>query len=67
MPISTFGGLLRRGHPVGASGVYQAVEAYKQLTQSAPEKIQVPNNPDVAWIQSVGGAGTSVYTHILEV
>ena len=31
LPIATFGGLKARGHPVGASGCYQIVEAYLQL------------------------------------
>ena len=64
-PCSTFGGLLRRGHPVGASGVYQAYEALQQLRGTAPTENRVPHAAR-AWIQSIGGAGTSVYTHILE-
>ena len=32
LPISTMGGLKSRGHPVGATGVYQLVEIYEQLT-----------------------------------
>ena len=28
VPVSTFGGLKARGHPVGATGVYQLVETY---------------------------------------
>ncbi|MCS7139184.1 MAG: thiolase domain-containing protein [Candidatus Nezhaarchaeota archaeon] len=35
MPVNTFGGLKARGAPVGAVGVYQAVEAYLQLVDSA--------------------------------
>ena len=31
IPISTFGGLKARGHALGASGIYQTVEAYLQL------------------------------------
>ena len=31
IPISTAGGLKARGHPVGASGTYQIVEAALQL------------------------------------
>ena len=31
LPIATFGGLKARGNPVGATGVYQAVEAALQL------------------------------------
>ena len=32
IPYNTFGGLKARGHPVGATGVYQVVENYLQLT-----------------------------------
>ena len=35
LPIASFGGLKARGHPVGASGVYQAVEMHWQLTGRA--------------------------------
>ncbi len=35
LPIATFGGLKARGHPVGATGVYQAAEAYWQLSGQA--------------------------------
>ncbi|RME63855.1 MAG: thiolase domain-containing protein, partial [Caldilineae bacterium] len=35
LPISTMGGLKSRGHPVGATGVYQVVEAVQQLTGQA--------------------------------
>lgn len=35
-PIQTMGGLKARGHPVGATGVYQAVEATLQLRGEAP-------------------------------
>jgi acetyl-CoA C-acetyltransferase len=64
LPISTFGGLKSRGNPCGATGVYQAVEATLQLRGQA-EANQV-KNAQVAMIQSVGGMGTSVFTHILQ-
>jgi hypothetical protein len=35
LPIATFGGLKARGHPVGATGVYQAAEMHRQLTRRA--------------------------------
>lgn len=64
LPIATFGGLKSRGHPVGATGVYQLVEMYLQLTDQAGEN-QVPNTPRVAMTQNVGGTGATVATHIL--
>ncbi|NLF79033.1 MAG: thiolase domain-containing protein, partial [Chloroflexi bacterium] len=35
LPISTFGGLKARGNPLGATGVYQAVEVALQLRRAA--------------------------------
>jgi acetyl-CoA C-acetyltransferase len=65
LPISTFGGLKGRGHPVGATGMYQIVEAAIQLRGDAPEKIQV-DAPRYAMTQNVGGSGATVVTTILK-
>ncbi len=35
LPVNTSGGLMGDGHPVGATGVRQVVEAYRQLTGQA--------------------------------
>ncbi len=35
IPVNTGGGLIGDGHPVGATGVRQVVEAYQQLTNQA--------------------------------
>jgi acetyl-CoA C-acetyltransferase len=64
LPISTFGGLKSRGHPVGATGVYQMVETYMQLTGTAGEN-QVPD-PEFALVQNVGGTAATVVSHILQ-
>jgi len=37
LPVNPGGGLMGDGHPVGATGVRQVVEAYHQLTDSAGE------------------------------
>jgi acetyl-CoA C-acetyltransferase len=63
LPLSTMGGLKARGHPVGATGVYQMVEAYLQLTGAAGEN-QVPG-AEVALVQNIGGTGATVVTHVL--
>ncbi len=63
IPISTFGGLKSRGHPVGATGVYQLVECFLQLTDRAGEN-QV-KGAEVALAQSFGGAASSAFTHIV--
>lgn len=65
LPISTFGGLKARGNPIGATGVYQAVEACQQLRGEAGDN-QV-NSAKVALIQNLGGLGATAITHILRV
>src|SRR5262245_8663304 len=64
LPISTFGGLKARGHPVGASGTYQIVEATLQLRGEAGPN-QVPD-ASVAMAQSIGGSGATAVTHLLK-
>lgn len=65
IPISTFGGLKSRGNPVGATGIYQAVEAVMQLQGRAGNN-QV-NDAKNALIQSIGGLASTVVTHLLSV
>lgn len=64
IPISTMGGLKARGHPVGATGVYQVVEIVQQLRgQAGPN--QIPN-ARLGMAQNIGGSGATAITHILE-
>ena len=65
VPISTMGGLKGRGHPIGASAIYQTCEIVQQLTGTAGAN-QLPD-PHLALLQSVGGAGSTVLTHIFSV
>jgi acetyl-CoA C-acetyltransferase len=65
VPISTMGGLKARGHPIGASAIYQTCEIVAQLTGTAGAN-QLPD-PKIALLQSVGGAGSTVLTHIFGV
>lgn len=64
IPVSTMGGLKARGHPVGATGVYQVVEVVQQLRGLAG-KNQVPG-AHLGMAQNIGGSGATVITHILE-
>lgn len=64
LPLSTFGGLKARGHPVGATGLYQIVESVLQLRAHAPEPIQIPR-ARFGMAQNVGGSGATVVTTIL--
>jgi acetyl-CoA C-acetyltransferase len=64
IPVATMGGLKARGHPVGATGVYQVVEVVQQLRGLAGAN-QVPN-ARLGMAQNIGGSGATVVTHILE-
>lgn len=64
IPISTFGGLKARGHAIGASGVYQAIETYLQLTGKAGEN-QIQKDPRIGLVQSIGGTASTTITHVL--
>jgi acetyl-CoA C-acetyltransferase len=63
LPMSTFGGLKARGHPVGASGVYQICELMLQVTGKAG-KNQV-KDAKIGLTSSFGGAATTVTTHVV--
>lgn len=63
IPIATMGGLKGRGHPVGASALYQACELVQQLTGRAGAN-QV-RKAKLGMMQSVGGVASTVVTHIL--
>ena len=64
LPICTMGGLKARGHPVGATGMYQVVEVVQQLRCEAGEN-QV-HNARLGMAQNIGGSGATAITHILE-
>lgn len=61
-PIQTLGGLKARGHPVGATGVYQTVEAVWQLRGESPN--QVPD-AEVGLTQNIGGTGSNITVSVL--
>ena len=64
IPITTMGGLKSRGHPVGATGLYQVVESVLQLQGLAGHN-QVAN-ARLGMTQNIGGSGATIITHILE-
>ncbi len=64
LPCATLGGLKARGHPGGATGLYQAVEAALQLRGQAGEG-QLPQARR-GLIQSLGGPAAIAITHVLE-
>jgi acetyl-CoA C-acetyltransferase len=65
VPIATLGGLKARGHPIGATALYQTCEIVLQLTGRAGPN-QLPH-PHIGLLQSVGGAASTVLTHIFGV
>ncbi len=64
-PVNTSGGLKSKGHPVGASGVGQVIEIWKQLRGEAGER-QVPGSPRLGLTHNVGGTGQTCVVHIFE-
>ena len=63
VPVCTRGGLKARGHPVGATGVYQLVEVVQQLRGECG-KTQV-DDVKIGMAQNIGGSGATILTHIL--
>ena len=63
IPVATLGGLKARGHPVGATGMYQIAEVVTQLRGQAGEA-QIDG---ARWgmAQNIGGSGSNIITHIL--
>jgi len=53
LPVNPSGGLLAKGHPVGATGVAQLAEIYDQLRGKAGA-IQVDNNPMYGLQHNIG-------------
>jgi len=65
MPINTSGGLKSKGHPVGASGLGQINEIWKQLHQEAGER-QIEGKPQIGLTHNVGGSGQTCVVNIFE-
>jgi acetyl-CoA C-acetyltransferase len=64
LPVNTSGGLKARGHPLGATGIAQAVEMYRQLRREAgPRQVAAERGLTC----NVGGFGNCVTTTLLEV
>ena len=61
--INPSGGLLSKGHPVGATGVGQLYEVVKQLRGDHPNQVE---GARLGLAQNVGGAGVACTVSILE-
>jgi acetyl-CoA C-acetyltransferase len=64
-PLNTSGGLKSKGHPVGASGVGQAYEMWKQMRCEAGER-QVQGDVSLGLTHNVGATGSTCVVHIFE-
>jgi acetyl-CoA C-acetyltransferase len=64
-PVNTSGGLKSKGHPVGASGVAQAVEIFKQMRGEAGQR-QVARDLPLGLTHNLGGTGGTCVVHIYE-
>lgn len=62
IPVNPTGGVLCRGHPIGATGVLQAVDIVRQLRGEAG-KCQV-DSPEVGMTLNFGGPGSVCVVHI---
>jgi acetyl-CoA C-acetyltransferase len=63
LPVNTSGGLKSKGHPLGASGVAQAVEIHEQLLgEAGPRQVDA----EVGLACNVGGFGNCVTTTVME-
>jgi acetyl-CoA C-acetyltransferase len=62
IPVNTSGGLKACGHPVGATGIKQAVECVEQLRGTSGKR-QV-EGAEIAMTHNVGGTGGTAVCHI---
>ncbi len=56
IPVNVDGGLLSKGHPIGATGGSQIRTIVLQLRQEAGP-MQVPGEPDIGLVHNIGGVG----------
>jgi acetyl-CoA C-acetyltransferase len=59
IPVNTSGGLLAKGHPIGATGVAQITECWWQLRGEAAER-QIETRNGYALQHNAGGRGSGV-------
>jgi acetyl-CoA C-acetyltransferase len=64
LSVNTSGGLKSKGHPIGATGAGQVVEAFDQLTGRAGDR-QL-DGPALGLTHNVGGSGGAAVVHVLE-
>ncbi len=66
-PINTSGGLIGYGHPVGASGVRQAVDIWRQLVGKADDfQVEIDPKRPYGMLISMGGNDVTVVAMIMK-
>jgi acetyl-CoA C-acetyltransferase len=63
IPINTSGGLLSKGHPIGATGMGQIYEIVEQLRGEAPNQV---SDAKVGMAHNFGATGTVCVVSILK-
>jgi acetyl-CoA C-acetyltransferase/acetyl-CoA acyltransferase len=66
IPVNASGGLIGKGHPIGATGTGQLYELFNQLRGSAKTPERQIKNPRYGVAHNVGGSGGSVTVHVLQ-
>ena len=54
VPVNTGGGLIGFGHPIGATGIKQAVEIWRQMKGKCGD-YQMPQRPTLGVTANLGG------------
>ncbi len=63
LPVNVSGGLKACGHPIGATGIKQLLDCYKQLTGTACNPVPHARR---ALAHNLGGVGATCTVHLLE-
>lgn len=65
MPVNTGGGLVGFGHPVGATGVKQAIEIFRQMKGQCGD-YQIKSNPNLGLMANMGGDDRTCFVALFE-
>jgi len=65
LPVNTGGGLISFGHPVGATGIKQIMEIYRQMKGHCGD-YQLPSRPELGLTVNMGGDDKTVASMILK-
>ena len=66
LPVNTSGGLKAKGHPIGATGIGQAVEMFDQLRGTASLADRQVEGARTGLAYNMGGSGASATVHVFQ-